>query len=61
MNVEQLDLFALNESALNGFYYEESSRRFVSYVLGRRHFEVLASRCNFPKEWQEKIKRERSI
>lgn len=67
MTVEQLDLFEFSEPAqpvLNGFYYEERSRRFVSFALGKRHFEILASRCSppkWPKEWQETIKRERSI
>jgi hypothetical protein len=46
---------------LNGFYYEQSSRKFVSFVLGRRHYEMLASRCRHPKEWQDKIKKERVI
>ncbi len=46
---------------LNGFYYETSSRKFVSFVLGRRHYEIPASRCRLTKEWQQKIMRERSI
>ena len=77
MNVEQIDLFALDEPVpipvrsnllkepvLNGFYYEVRSRRFVSFVQGRRHYEILASRCKapkWPKEWQEKIMKERAI
>ncbi len=68
MIVEQLDLFdeikVESEALLNGFYYEEKSRSFISYVLGKRHFVILASRCKsptWPKEWREKIMRERSI
>lgn len=56
----ELDLFG-TQPLFNGFYYETRTKRFVSYALGERHFEILASRCNFPKDWQEKIKRERSI
>jgi hypothetical protein len=77
LTLEQMDLFALDESGqvssklivlreplLNGFYYEERTRQFVSYCNGRRHFEIQASKCkglNWPWEWQEKIMRERSI
>lgn len=67
MSVEQLDLFELSEpvqTVLNGFYYEERSRRFVSFALGKRHYEILASKCSppsWPKDWQEKMMRERSI
>lgn len=71
MSVEQLDLFALDEPVqksdqdkLRGFYYEERTKRFVSFANGQRHFEILASRCKppkWPKDWQESIKRERSI
>lgn len=66
MQVEQLDLFALDDETpippvLNGFYYETKSRRFVSFVLGERYWEVLASRCRFDKEWQDKIMRERAM
>lgn len=61
----QLDLFDLSEesqdSILNGMYYERSSKKIVSYVLGRRHFEVMPSRCIGDKSWQEKIMRERAI
>ncbi len=49
---------------LNGFYYEASSRKFVSFMHGRRHYEIPASRCRppvFTREWMEKTKRERSI
>ncbi|MDT9723806.1 hypothetical protein DUZ99_02195 [Xylanibacillus composti] len=64
-----MELFAQEPAAdapkpLNGMYYEQSSRKFVSFVLGRRYWERLASLCRPPmysKEWQEKIKRERAI
>ncbi|AJS59880.1 hypothetical protein [Paenibacillus sp. IHBB 10380] len=61
--VEQLDLFAVIDSkpVLNGMYYEQSTNRFVSYVLGRRHFEVTPSRCLGDEAWKEKTIRERSI
>lgn len=61
---EQLDLFDLNpekEEVLNGYYYECSSDKFVSYVLGRRYFEEPAKGCPWSKEWQERIKKERTI
>jgi hypothetical protein len=73
MNVEQIDLFsqvdfksAPTESVvvLNGFYYGERTRQFVSFVQGKRHFEILASQCKgpkWPKDWQERIMRERVI
>lgn len=71
MSVEQLDLFELDEPVqvtdqlqLRGFYYEERTKRFVSFANGRRHFEILSSRCKppkWPKEWQDQIMRERSI
>lgn len=64
VSVEQLDLFGnedLNPKPLNGVYYEESSCKFVSFVLGRRHYEWSAKKCSFNKEWQEKTKRERAI
>lgn len=63
--VEQLDLFGgadlSTPAVLNGVYYEQSSGKFVSFVLGRRHYEWSAKRCTFDKEWQEKTKRERAI
>ncbi|MEC0310152.1 hypothetical protein P4H67_25695 [Paenibacillus lautus] len=42
----QLDLFEEQDAqtVLNGMYYEQSSGKFVSYVLGRRHFEVSTGR-----------------
>lgn len=71
MIIEQLDMFCLEEpvqafaqNELRGFYYEASSRRFVSFANGQRYFEILASRCKapkWPKEWQEQIMRERSF
>ncbi|KZS45732.1 hypothetical protein AWU65_07300 [Paenibacillus glucanolyticus] len=59
----QLDLFEnqLDQSILNGMYYERSSGKFVSYVLGRRHFEVSLGQCLGDKEWKERIMRERAI
>ena len=59
----QLDLFAPIDSApvLNGMYYEQSTNRFVSYVLGRRYFEVTPSRCLGDKDWKEQTMRERAI
>ncbi|MED1792844.1 hypothetical protein P4V54_09185 [Brevibacillus nitrificans] len=69
----QLDLFddlemepvdggqALPDRSLNGFYYERSSDKFASFALGSRHFEVSAKECEFPKEWQKRIKQERAI
>ncbi|WP_272034481.1 hypothetical protein [Paenibacillus sp. JJ-100] len=35
--------------------------KFVSYMLGERHYEEPARGCKHPKAWQERIKRERSI
>jgi len=62
-NVEQLDLFTLTdpESVLNGMYYERSTNRFVSYVLGRRYFEVTPNHCLGDKDWKERTMRERAI
>ncbi|WP_019420156.1 hypothetical protein [Paenibacillus sp. OSY-SE] len=59
----QLELFTESEPlpVLNGMYYERSTERFVSFVLGRRHYEVSAKRCFLDKAWQEKTKRERAI
>lgn len=68
--VEQLDLFGgadLNQPSeqagkvLNGMYYEQSTDLFVSYVLGRRHFEVTPAECLGDKNWKEKTMRERAI
>ncbi|MNE65462.1 hypothetical protein D3C80_1609430 [compost metagenome] len=62
----QLDLFETfgeqpKENVLNGMYYERSSGLFVSYVLGRRHFEVTPYECLGDKAWKEKTIRERAI
>jgi len=72
--VKQLDLFSdwaapaapvapavTKAPVLNGMYYERSTDKFVSFVLGRRHYEVPAKTCGFMKEWQEKTKRTRAI
>lgn len=56
----ELDLF-IDKPLLNGFYYESSSKKFVSFVQGRRHYEILESRCREFKYWQDMIKKERSI
>lgn len=65
-DVAQLDLFDDVEPVaaapvLNGFYYERSTDRFVSFVLGKRHYEEPAKGCPHLKEWQERMRRERSI
>ncbi|MCC3379863.1 hypothetical protein JO375_10205 [Paenibacillus sp. UY79] len=66
--MEQLDLFDFSVDppqstgpVLNGMYYERSTDMFVSYVKGRRHYEEPAKGCQHLKEWQERIKKERSI
>lgn len=59
--VDLVEISVPTVSPLNGFYYEQSSRKYVSFVLGKRHFEMLASRCRFPDEWKNKIKEERAI
>lgn len=72
MKIEQVDLFNLEDTPdqqpkrignpiLNGMYYERSTGLFVSYVQGRRHFEVTAARCLGDKAWKEKTMRERAI
>ncbi|GIO57965.1 hypothetical protein [Paenibacillus cineris] len=67
---EQLDLFGGADLAsppapvgerLNGVYYEHATGLFVSFVLGRRHYEWPAKGCTFDKEWREKTIRERAI
>lgn len=67
---EQLDLFGGADLAappapagevLNGVYYEQATGLFVSYVLGRRHYEWAAKTCTFIKEWRDKTMRERVI
>jgi hypothetical protein len=65
----QLDLFSsLTEPkgpppapVLNGMYYEKATDKFVSFMLGKRHYEEPALGCKHPKEWQNRIKRERAI
>lgn len=59
----QLELFDMDEPApvLNGMYYEKKTNKFVSYVKGRRHFEVTPGRCLGDEAWKEKTKRERAI
>jgi hypothetical protein len=56
-----MDIFDNLDQQLNGMYYEKSTGKFVSFVLGRRHFEVSAKGCGLPKDWQEKTMRERCI
>ncbi|MNN39605.1 hypothetical protein D3C81_1536520 [compost metagenome] len=46
---------------LNGMYFERSTGKFVSFVLGRRYFEVTPERCLGDKAWKEKTMRERAI
>ena len=46
---------------LNGFYYETASKKFVSFSGGERFYEIHASRCKLPKEWQKRIMTERAI
>ncbi len=62
----QLDLFEahaeqLQQAVLNGMYYERSSGKFVSFVRGRRHFEISPARCLGDKAWKDKTMRERAI
>lgn len=69
--VHQLDLFAIIDPKpkvpiravpiLNGMYYEQSTGLFVTYVQGRRHFEVSPGQCLGDKAWKENTKRERVI
>lgn len=65
----QLDLFTSIETqpepqkqrVLNGMYYERSTGLFVSYMQGRRHFEVTPARCLGDKSWKDKTMKERAI
>lgn len=69
--VYQLDLFALIDPnpkppvrtvpILNGIYYERATGLFVTYVQGRRYFEVSTGQCLGDKAWKEKTMRERAI
>lgn len=63
MSVVQMNLFSdfEREPHLNGMYYERSTDRFVSFVLGRRHYEISAKECKWDKAWQMKTKQERAI
>lgn len=66
MKSVQMDMFADEEAntappALNGMYYEKATDKFVSFVLGKRHYEERAKGCGYSKEWQDKTKRERAI
>lgn len=74
MSAVQLDLFSFSEPEpkaehqtvgcqpiLNGMYYEQSSGKFVSFVRGRRHFEVTPARCLGDRTWKERIMMERAI
>lgn len=69
MSVVQLDLFSFTPEpqveqrapVLNGMYYERSTSKFVSYVQGRRYYEVTPARCLGDRAWKERIMRERSI
>jgi len=65
---EQMDLFELIEvqvdklpEVLNGMYYEQATGLFVSYVCGRRHYEILAKGCGLNREWQERTKKFRVL
>ncbi len=59
--VQQDDSLQRNSEGtlLNGCYYELSSGLYVSYVLGRRHWQ--GDGKNEPAEWRNRIKKERSI
>lgn len=70
MSVIQLDLFSFSKSepqveqrapVLNGMYYEVNTGLFVSYVQGRRYYEVTPAHCLGDRAWKERIMRERSI
>lgn len=72
MSVVQLDLFSFSEPkvehptpmcppVLNGMYYERSTGKFVSYVRGRRYYEISPARCLGDRTWKERIMRERAI
>lgn len=59
----QMDLFSdvQLDPLLNGMYYERSTNRFVSFVNGRRHYEISYWDCIGDKPWKERLKRERAI
>jgi hypothetical protein len=50
-----------DQPALNGMYYERATGKFVSFVCGRRYFEITYGQCLGDKEWKERIKKERAI
>ncbi|MEK3684890.1 hypothetical protein [Paenibacillus sp. FSL R10-2736] len=69
---QQIDLFALLDSKpkpsaaaqkplLNGLYYERETDLFVTFVQGRRHYEVPPRQCLGDKAWKDKTMRERAI
>ncbi|WP_341347085.1 hypothetical protein [Paenibacillus sp. FSL H3-0469] len=67
-HIEQMDLFDLIDvqvehppEVLNGMYYEQATGLFVSFVCGRRHYEIPAKGCGLNREWQERTKRLRAI
>lgn len=67
-HLEQMDLFDVMDNrieppprVLNGMYYEQVTGNYVSFVCGRRHYEIPAKGCGLNREWQERTKRERSI
>lgn len=66
MKSVQIDMFTNEEAntappVLNGMYYEKATDKFVSFALGKRYYEEPAKGCSYSKEWQNRIKRERSI
>ena len=46
------------DPALNGFYYEKTTKLFVSFVLGERYYE---NPEEGDEKWRTKIKETRSI
>ncbi|KGE20667.1 hypothetical protein PWYN_00240 [Paenibacillus wynnii] len=56
-----ISLEAPKVEVLNGAYYEKATGLFVTFVLGRRHYEWPAKKCTFDKEWREKTMKERAI
>ncbi|WP_438498666.1 hypothetical protein [Paenibacillus sp. IHBB 3054] len=67
-HVEQVNLFDLIDVqqnpkpvVLNGMYYEQATGKYVSFVCGRRHYEIPAKGCGLNREWQERTKRFRAI
>ena len=62
-DVVQIDLFATEEPEpiLNGMYYEGNTDMFVSYVMGRRHYQVSAKGCKLDKAWHGRSALKRSV